>query len=178
MKRAQIWISAVIYTALGIIVIALILAAAIPVVDKLKDRNSVAETKSLLLTVDDTIKIVSKEGPGSQRELSPLTINKGKLFINDQDETIFWQLKTSALILEPEVEIKEGPLSLFLAKTFVKEEYIMNINLTYTDFINLTLESDYQPPYLGRYSMLVLHSGEFSTTSTGATVPSIIIRVL
>ena len=34
-KRGDIWISAVLYMALGIIVIALILAASLPVIDRL-----------------------------------------------------------------------------------------------------------------------------------------------
>ena len=39
-KSGQIWISAVIFITLGIVAISLILAAAIPLVGKIKDKNS------------------------------------------------------------------------------------------------------------------------------------------
>ena len=178
MRKAQIWISAVLYIALGIIVIALILAASIPLIDKIKDRNTVTETKNLLLTIDETIRIVSKEGPGSQRELSPITINKGRLFIHPETDIILWNLKTSAIILEPDTPIEEGVLSLLHKTTQVKNEYLMTITLDYTDHIDLELESDYQPPFTGHYSALILHNGNFTTTSLGEEIPVIKIKIL
>lgn len=178
MRQAQIWISAVLYLALGVIVISLILAASIPVIDKLKDRNNVAETKELLLTLDDTIRIVGREGPGSRRELTPLTLTKGKLFIEDDQDVIRWELRTSAVILELGVNIREGPLSLLLAPTPVKEEYLMTVVVNYTDVFDLQLDSAYQSPFSGHYSAMISHSGAFSTSSRGETIPLITIRVV
>ncbi len=177
-KKADIWISAVLYIALGIIVIALLLASSLPLIDKIKDRNTFSETKQLLLTLDDTIKIVAKEGPGSQRELSPLTINKGQLFINPIDNTITWKMKTSAAILEPDVPIKEGVLSLLEAKTPVVSEYVLSIRLNYEDYVDLQLQSDFQSPFSGRYSALVQHTGSYTTGDSGETYPIIKIKIL
>lgn len=175
-KKGDIWISAVLYMALGIIVIALILAASLPLIDRLKDRNTVTETKKLLLAMDETIKIVSKEGPGSQRELSPLTINKGQLFIDEKNDTIMWKLKTSAQLLEPGITIKEGVLSMMLTPTPVKDEFLMTIGLSYQHDVNITLVSDYQSPFTGKYSAVISHTGAYSTVA-GETLPVIAIRM-
>lgn len=176
-KRGDIWISAVLYMALGIIVIALILAASLPVIDRLKDRNTVTETKKLLSTIDETITIVAKEGPGSQRELSPLTVNKGQLFIEEKNDTIFWQMKTTAPLLEPNVPIKEGILTLLLTPTPVKDEFQMSISTSYKNNINITLISDYKSPFTGKYSAVIQHTGTYTTLPSGDVMPVIAIRI-
>jgi hypothetical protein len=178
MKRGQIWISAVLYIAIGIIVITIILAASIPLIDKTKDRNTVAETKNLLLTIDETINIVAREGPGSQRELSPLTINEGALMIDEVNNNITWMMATTARILEPDTPIQEGVLALYLETTNVKDEFLMSIAMNYNDTIDLDLDSDYQPPYTGRYSAVIMHSGTFTTNNKGEDIPVIDIRIL
>ena len=38
-KKGDIWVSAILYFGLGIIVIAILLAAGLPVINKLKDKN-------------------------------------------------------------------------------------------------------------------------------------------
>jgi len=175
--KGDIWISAVLYMALGIIVIALILAASLPLIDRLKDRNTMTETKKLLVTTDETIKIVAREGPGSQRELSPLTVNKGQLFIDEKNDTIAWKMKTSAPLLEPNIVIKEGVLSLLLAPTPVKDEYLITMGLSYHNDINLTLVSDYKSPFMGKYTVVITHTGTYTTLPTGETMPIIAIRI-
>lgn len=176
-RKGDIWISAVLYMALGIIVIALILAASLPLIDRLKDRNTVTETKKLLLAMDETIKIVAKEGPGSQRELSPLTVNKGQLYIDPVNESIYWTLKTSAPLLEPGVTIIEGVLSMNLIQTPIKDQYLLTIRLSYKDGIDLNLTSDYKSPFIGHYTAIIAHTGVY-TTIAGQTLPVIAIRII
>jgi hypothetical protein len=177
MKKGDIWISAVLYMALGIIVIALILAASLPLIEKIKDRNTVAETKNLLLSIDESIKTVAKEGPGSQRELSSLIIKKGQLDVRGTDDTITWQLKTSAPLMEPDIPLKEGVLHLELKSTPVVDEYLMTISLEYENLLDLVLDSPYQSPFMGQYSGLVLHNGTFSIAPDGSNVPAITVRI-
>ncbi len=176
-KKGDIWISAVLYMALGIIVIALILAASLPLINKIKDRNTFSETKKLLLAVDDTIKIVSREGPGSQRELSPLTINKGQLFIDQQKDRIYWQLKTSAKIIEPGISIQEGVLNLTFNPTVVKDEYLMTISLDYSDDVDINLNSAYKSPFVGHYTALISHTGQYVNSPLGNTMPVVLITI-
>ena len=83
MKKGEIWISAVLYTAIGIVAMTLILAAGIPLINKIKDRNTFAQTKELMYVFDESIRTVISEGLGSQRELSPFNIQRGDLYINE-----------------------------------------------------------------------------------------------
>ena len=159
-KKGDLWVSAVLYITLGIIAIALILSAAIPFINKIKDRNTVAQTKELLFTLDKTIRHVANEGPGSQRELSVVTIGAGKLFINDQQDNITWEMETEAVIQEPNIDLKEDVLTLHLRETKIEGRYLMIMSSVYTN-IDLNLTSQLSNPFTGKFSMLVRHSGRF-----------------
>ena len=163
-KKGDLWISAVLYLTLGVIAISLILGAAVPFVNKIKDRNTVAQTKDLMFTLDETIRRVANEGPGSQRELSPFTIGAGKINIDQDLEQINWTLETEALIQEPNIALKEGVLTLLLEETRTEGKYNMMISTTYTN-IDLNLTSTLNNPFAGTFTVLVRHSGRFTTTT-------------
>ena len=69
-KKADIWISAALYFGLGIIVITIILSAGLPLINRLKDKNTVIETKDVMFKLDTAIREVIRNGPGEQRSLS------------------------------------------------------------------------------------------------------------
>ena len=48
MKKGDIWISAALYFGLGIVVLSLILAAGLPVINKLRDKNIIIQTKEIM----------------------------------------------------------------------------------------------------------------------------------
>lgn len=161
-KKGDLWVSAVLYITLGVIAIALILGAAIPLINKIKDRNTVVQTKEVLFTLDETIRRVANEGPGSQRELSPLTINAGKLTIDETNEAIKWELETEAVIQEPNTPLKEGVLTLTLQDTRTEGKYNMLVETQYTN-IDLNLTSSFSNPFTGKYTMLIRHTGRFTS---------------
>ncbi len=72
-KKGDVWVSAVLYIALGMVIITIVLAAGLPLVTKMKDKNTVAQTKRVMLSIDDNLKEVATEGPGSRRVI-PLEI--------------------------------------------------------------------------------------------------------
>ena len=61
-KKGDIWVSTVIYIAISIIVIAIVLLAALPLIQKLKDRNVTTQTKNILTQIDKNIKEVISSG--------------------------------------------------------------------------------------------------------------------
>jgi len=177
MKKGQIWISAVLYMALGIVALTLILSAGVPLIQKMKDRNVVSQTKILMFSIDKNINAVLSEGPGSTRYLSPVEIRAGNFWIEPNKDIIRWQMKTTAKLLEPSIDssgkpikisgkemkpFKEGNLNLFLQSSFVEDEYLMHLNLNYTKNANVSLESDTLPPFSGTYSMTISHTGKYS----------------
>jgi len=157
-KKSQIWVSAVLYLVLGIVAISLILAAIIPVVNRMKDRNIFAQTKDLMFTLDETIRTVASEGPGSQRELAPFTVSAVYLFINDTSDNIIWTMETSAVIAEPNTQIQEGALNITLQDTKIKGRYIIKLLLPYNN-IDLAISSSIANPISGKYSLIVKHAG-------------------
>ena len=160
--KGQIWVSAVLYVAIGVIVLSLLLTAAVPLINKMKDRNTVVNTKDVLFTIDETIKTVATEGPGSQRELTPLVMKAGQLVIDEKSDRISWSLETNAVITEPDTEIEEGAVTLLLESTPIVDKYVMHVNLTYLTLVDLKLISNYQNPFSGTYSMSIRHTGNFT----------------
>tara|TARA_Y100000310_G_scaffold327446_1_gene393838 strand:- start:18989 stop:19516 length:528 start_codon:yes stop_codon:yes gene_type:complete len=131
MKKAEIWISAVLYMALGIIILTIVLATSLPVVNKLKDKNTVVQTKNLMFNLDQNIRALYTEGPGSQRPID-LSINRGEFIINSDEETITWTLEDSRYIeVEPGASVKEGNLEIFTKKTPQQGKYEVKLKLDY-----------------------------------------------
>src|SRR3989344_1659064 len=167
MKKGEIWISAVLYTAIGIVAMTLILAAGIPLINKIKDRNTFAQTKELMYVFDESIRTVISEGLGSQRELSPFNIQRGDLYINEN--SVNWSMKTTALIVEPSsssnrIVKKEGTLDIWQDETNIRDEYNINLGGAYSN-LKFSIISDHSNPYLGEYNILVKYS-EITTDGT------------
>ena len=161
MKRGQIWISAVLYIALGLLLITLVLSAGVPVINKLRDRNAYAETKELMFTIDNNIRTVSTEGPGSKRFLSPLNIDRGELVIDVENDQITWSMRSKFKPLELGTVFQEGSLLLFLNQSEEENEFVLNLKLDYFPTNNITLDSSFGNPFVGTYSMSIEHTGNY-----------------
>lgn len=170
-RKGQIWISAVLYMALGVIVLTIILAAGVPMIQKMKDKNVLAQTKTLFYTIDENVKAVTNEGPGSRRYLSPFEIKAGDFYVDSDADQIRWQLRTKAKMMEPSYylngqstgvpEFREGAIYMYMNETNIVDEYILNLKLDYSEVADLQLESMFEGPYSGTYSVSIRHTGEY-----------------
>ncbi len=166
-KRGDVWISTVIYIALGIIAMTLIIGAGVPLINKIRDRNTFQQTKELMHTIDSAIQEVLFEGPGSQRLLSPVIIKEGALYIRGIPETggqniIVWTMETKALLLEPNKLIKEGNLKLNLTEhQFLTDTYNAKIIIDYFDErqIELKVDDEDKQPIKGKNSIVITNTG-------------------
>lgn len=172
MKRGAIWISAVLYIALGIIVITLVLTAGMPLIEKMKDQNIFSQTKKLMYVIDENIRDVVNEGPGSKRYLSPLEINEGELIIDTEKENIIWKMITTNRMFEPDIVFTEGNLIMWLNETQNEDEYQLSLELGFTSVANLTLSSVSGNPFKGKYSLSVYHTGEYENN-----IPNILLEL-
>lgn len=161
-KRSVIWVSAVLYIALGVTILTLLLSAGVPIINKIRDRNVIVQTKHVMYGIDSNIReIILSEGPGAVRDLT-IDIKKGILVIDDDNEKIIWHMRTKNKMMDPDIDFKEGNLILRLNETVVVDEYIMNLELYYGSVADLTLKSEYaQDSFVGTHRMLVRHTGEY-----------------
>ena len=60
-KKGDVWISAILYFGIGIVIITILLTAGLPVINKLRDKNIIIQTKQVMHTMDDNIREVIKE---------------------------------------------------------------------------------------------------------------------
>ncbi|MBR9690379.1 hypothetical protein GOV08_01715 [Candidatus Woesearchaeota archaeon] len=139
-KKAQIWISAVLYILIITSSIVLILKVGIPLLEKMKDRSSFSNAKETMLQIDRTIQEVANEGEGSQRIL-PVDIKDGKIKIDNNE--IAWELKTKSQVLDERSSINFGNLivsSNANVKTYeFSDHFVMQTEIE-GDIFNVSME--------------------------------------
>ncbi|MAG45565.1 MAG: hypothetical protein CMH63_02215 [Nanoarchaeota archaeon] len=159
-KRGQIWISVAMYTALGVILVTLILSVGMPFVNKLKARNTVLQTKNVMYDLDGVIRTVSNEGFGSKR---PVFVDIGEGDFSIRDNRISWKMVTEEKLgIEPNVDkecenegaliIKEGGLN--ICSEQLGQGYEINLYLDYKDEVDIrsTLKT-----LSGKYNLVIEH---------------------
>lgn len=163
--KGQLWISAVLYIALGVVLITLILAAGLPLINKMRDRNTILQTKEMLFQVDENIRSVISEGPGSKRFLSPIEIGKGELYFDKEDtNNITWTINTNNKLVEPGFLFEEGYIQYFLEPSLVEGEYYIHLNLDYSDIADIKLSdtNPYGNPFTGTYGLTIERTGDYN----------------
>ena len=162
-KRGAIWVSAVLYMALGIIIISMVLAAGLPAVQKLKDRYTLIQTKDVMLTLDENVRTVFHEGPGSQRVVK-LKIDRGIFEViqygsdAENSNQIRWEFSTPVLISEPDQSVSEGNLNITTSSTAIKDSYDISLVLDYSDS-DVALVYEDESTASGTFSLVILIKG-------------------
>jgi len=158
-KKGDIWISAVLYIALGIILLSIVLAIGIPTIQKMQDNNLAKQTKEIMLTMDSNIRSVYNQGPGAQTQLK-IKIGKGDLniVVSETDpDTIKWTTRTKAILSEPDIEVSEGNLKILTANSVQEGEYDLSLTLEYSQ---LDLQFDGINPIRGTHLLSISNQGE------------------
>lgn len=138
-KKGDVWVSAVLYFGLGIIIISILLAAGLPVINRLKDKNIAIQTKEAFHKIDENIREVIRGGPGTQRVLS-LEIKKGDLSFEGQK--IIWKYNAKVYLSEPNekncsdcIIITEGNIKIVTEKAAQKGTYDLSYTLDYSSLV-------------------------------------------
>ncbi|MFH1315892.1 MAG: hypothetical protein ABII01_00045 [Candidatus Woesearchaeota archaeon] len=111
-KKAQIWISAVLYILIVSVAMVLILQAGLPLLNNMRDRASYTRAKDTMVGIDKQIIDVASEGEGSQR-IIPIEIKQGELIFDDDNNNMRWQLSTKTKVIEPRSKIELGNIDVF-----------------------------------------------------------------
>lgn len=158
-KKGDIWISAVLYFGLGILVLSIILAAGLPVINKLRDKNVIIQTKTVMYTLDQNIREVIKEGPGSQRVVT-INIKKGSLTIDNEKSKIIWVYKNSNVIIsDPDTPVFEGKLEILTVKTPVTDKYDITISADYSGIAKLVRDPSKSSTLIGISDLVIRNDG-------------------
>ncbi len=168
-KKGDIWVSTVIYIAISIIVIAIVLLAALPLIQKLKDRNVTTQTKNILTQIDKNIKEVISSGPGAKRVISPIIIDAGLLEIDFRSSAsaINWTMKTKDALAEPGITRQEGSVFIVVNErraggSVVEGEFEISQYLSYKlnpEIIFTRNLNSLRSPFTGRFTMSVRYLG-------------------
>jgi len=146
-KRSQIWVETVIYTLIGLTIIAMILVMAVPRIESMKERAIVEQTISAMNELNN--KILDTEQVQGNVRIVDFRIAKGSLEINSFDDRITYVLEDSKLEMsEPGAEIEQGDVT--LRTDSVGSKFNIALTLQYNN-LDLTYE--------GKQETKVLHAG-------------------
>ena len=157
-RGASVWISAILYFGIGIVILTILLSAGLPVINKLRDKNVVIQSKEVMHTLDENIREVIKEGPGSQRVLT-INLKKGSLRIDNDANSIIWSYDgANILISEPGLEVPEGKVIVLTTLGSQKKTYDINIRLNYAD-INADILTEGGGDLIGLTDLVIRNNG-------------------
>jgi len=132
-KKGQIWVETVIYTLIGLGIIGIMLAVIQPKISAQKDKLIIEQTIEIMKNEIDTRMDIS---PGNVRQLD-LKLSKGNLFIDGENDKIYWILEESKYkFSEVGDEIELGRVKV---KTEGEEPWKITLKL---DYLGLDLKYD------------------------------------
>jgi len=138
-KKGQVWIETVIYTLIGLAVIGILLAVAMPKINSMKDKIAIEKSIESLDLINDKINAV-RNAPGNRREIS-LDISKGKFIIDSENDKLIWEIPSSYKYSEPGVEVVNGNLKILTTESNpwtirIWTDYNVDITFDNTDTMN------------------------------------------
>ena len=108
-KKGQVWVETVIYTLIGLAVIGLVLAVALPKINEKKDEIAIEQAIEALGHIDDKIYEVQR-ATGNKRAVD-LDIGKGAVIVDMSKDTISWVLDSSFQYSEEGIAVPIGRLN-------------------------------------------------------------------
>lgn len=135
-KNAQVWVETVVYTLIGLGVIATILTIATPQIEKIKDKGIIQQTESAMNDLSRTIAEVEESAAGNVRQVN-LRLSKGALKIDGVNDSLNYALENTRLqFSEPGLNVKDGEINIRTDKFGAR--YKISLGLDYKDRINIT----------------------------------------
>ncbi len=109
-RRGQVWVETVIYTLIGLTIIGLVLAAALPKINERKDEIIIEQSIEALGNIDNKIYEVINGGVANRRSID-LEVKKGAMIIDMERNTISWEIDSSFEYSEVGVPVPLGKLN-------------------------------------------------------------------
>lgn len=107
-KKAQVWVETVIYTLIGLAIIAILLAVVRPKIAETQDRLAIEQTIESLNNINKQVYSVSDVA--GQRRIIDLKVSKGRFVIDAQKDVLYWVIDSRYRYSEPGIGIQSGDL--------------------------------------------------------------------
>lgn len=127
-RRGQIWVETVIYTLIGLAIIGLVLAVALPKINEKKDEIAIDQAIEALGLIDDKIYEAISGGVGNKRVVN-LEIGKGVMIIDMGEDTISWVIDSSFPYSQVDLEVPIGRLNVM---TTLGDPWKVELKLSYS----------------------------------------------
>ncbi len=133
--KAQIWVETVVYTLIGLSIIAVILALLTPKIQETKDKALIDQSISILDSLSRTVDDI-KFSPGNSWPLQ-VKFDKGKFFIDGTTDEIYFLFDDSKIKYSEEgQEISRGKIK--IKTTTLNRNTAVKLSLNYSKILNIT----------------------------------------
>lgn len=149
-KKAQVWVSVVIYTLIGLTAILLTLTVIQPRVKEFRDSITIKQTIEAFHEFDSALRS-TLTAPGNKRNIE-FKLSQGKLEILSIEDKVVWSFKSSNKFSEPNLEINEGNIKILTTKSEnpSKKPWIVTLTLDYSELADITYENSQVKKTLGK----------------------------
>jgi type II secretory pathway pseudopilin PulG len=107
-RKGQVWIETVLYTLIGLALIAIVLAYAAPKISESKDKILIEQSIGAMQALNDKIEGIISSSPGSKEHIT-FTLKKGEFGISSLNHTIAMTLNDlNYLYSEDSIELRMG----------------------------------------------------------------------
>lgn len=106
-KNAQVWVETVIYTLIGLTIIGILLVATLPRIEEMKDQSLIEQAIQSLGKINEQIYETLK-APGNRRVIQQLNIGKGSLYIDGENDKLYWEIESTKMYSEEGISIRIG----------------------------------------------------------------------
>src|SRR3989344_8433684 len=132
-KKGQIWIETVLYSMIGLALIALVLSYVTPKINASRNELLVEQSIGAMQNFDARIEETISRGPGNIIKIDEFTMRSGELFINPNKNSITLIVRDlSSAYSEPGVSIPYGSVNVMTEKR----------QKTFDVYINSTFNAD------------------------------------
>ena len=158
-KRGQVWVETVIYTLIGLTIIGLVLAVALPKINEKKDEVMIDQAIQALGTIDDNIYWVQR-APGNRYPVD-LDIGRGRLIVDVDENSISWVLDSSFEYSQAGIDVRYIGNMIVSTKEANPWEVTLKINyaedIQFEGVIDGTKELDSAPT---PYKLMIENAGK------------------
>ena len=102
-------LSGVMYLAIVTVSLGVVMQIGMPAIEKMEDNSAIEQAKNTLIAIDKVIMEIAEQGKGSTRVL-PIQIKKGKLYIDNESDRIYYVIETESEIISPRTKTQIGNL--------------------------------------------------------------------